>query len=399
MNHEDRFDEAIRSIREAPIDPAVEAAAAARVRERLAAHEPIRGCAGFQALIPAYLAGGVPADRALLVKDHLHECVACRRFYDHARGKSAPKVAEIPARRAAGPWRWAIAAAATLTVGLAAWEGFNRIPSEERGRATLQSSLGTVLLVDGHEVRPLKSGEVIPAGASIRTPKDATALVRLADGSLIESRQRSEFSVAATRRDLNVQLARGSLIVEAAKQRSGHLYVTPRDCRVAVTGTVFSVSSGVKGSRVSVVEGQVEVEHDGAGRVLRPGQQYATSDSMRLVSVRDDIAWSARFTQHVALMQEVAVLGKAMEQVSQPAPRYSSKLMDMLPADTAVYASIPNLGRSLEDALRVFRQRLAESPVLRQWWQKEVETGSGPSPEDLVVKIRRVSDYLGDEIV
>jgi len=399
MNHEDRFDEAVRSIGETPIDPAVEAAAAARVRANLAAHEPIRGCAGFQALIPAYVAGDVPADRALLVKDHLHECVACRRFHDHARGKSAPKVAEMPVRRVAGPWRWAIAAAATVTVGLAAWEGFNRIPSEERARATLQSSQGAVLLVDDREVRPLTPGDVIPAGASIRTSKDATALVRLADGSLIESRERSEFSVAATRRDLNVQLARGSLIVEAAKQRSGHLYVTPRDCRVAVTGTVFSVSSGVKGSRVSVVEGQVEVEHAGSDRVLRPGQQYATSDSMGAVSVRDDIAWSARFTQHVALMQEVAVLGKAMEQLSQPARRYSSKLIDMLPADTAVYASIPNLGRSLEDALRVFRQRLAESPVLRQWWEKEVETGSGPSPEDLVVKIRRVSDYLGDEIV
>ena len=37
------------------------------------------------------------------------------------------------------------------------------------------------------------------------------------------------------------------------KRTSGHLYVKTPDCRVAVTGTVFSVDSGMKGSRVAVL--------------------------------------------------------------------------------------------------------------------------------------------------
>ena len=71
------------------------------------AHAPAaHRCADFQALIPEFKAGRLPEARALLVKDHLHECVACRRVYEG-------RVVAMPAprrRRAAstippaGPW-------------------------------------------------------------------------------------------------------------------------------------------------------------------------------------------------------------------------------------------------------------------------------------------------------
>ena len=109
---------------------------------------------------------------------------------------------------------------------------------------------------------PLKLGDVLTLeeGEGIRTAKDSTAMLALADSSRVEMRERSQLAVLernhlfpGRRADGRLALERGSIIVEASEQGSGHLYVDTRDCQVAVTGTVFSVSHGMKGSRVSVV--------------------------------------------------------------------------------------------------------------------------------------------------
>ena len=73
-----------------------------------------------------------------------------------------------------------------------------------------------------------------------------------------------------------MHLARGPIIVRAAKRRTGHLYVASGDSRVAVTGTLFSVNRGAKGTRVSVMEGEVIVEHGHRDNVLHAGDQLAT---------------------------------------------------------------------------------------------------------------------------
>src|SRR5207244_13211589 len=103
-------------------------------------------------------------------------------------------------------------------------------------------------------------------GVELRTAKDSEAMLQLRDGSVVELRERSGFSTTQTASDLTIRLERGSVIVQAAKRSAGHLYVATADCRVAVTGTVFSVSSGVKGSRVSVIEGEVRVSQNGASQ-------------------------------------------------------------------------------------------------------------------------------------
>ena len=71
------LEQAISEIQGEALDPALIEAAAGRVRQRLAQHATLHTCADFQALIPDYRAGTLSPARALLLKDHTHECVAC----------------------------------------------------------------------------------------------------------------------------------------------------------------------------------------------------------------------------------------------------------------------------------------------------------------------------------
>src|SRR5204863_6247073 len=112
-------------------------------------------------------------------------------------------------------------------------------------------------------------------------------------------KDRSEFSIDQTLRGTTIHLNRGSVIVEAAKQK-GHLYVDTGDSLVSVTGTTFSVNAGTKGSRVSVIEGEVHLDRHGTDKVLRAGEQATTNASIEPVPVKDEVSWSrnaAHYTQ------------------------------------------------------------------------------------------------------
>src|SRR6185312_7537793 len=125
------------------------------------------------------------------------------------------------------------------------------------------------------------TGAAIAEGEEIRTAKGSTAMVRMTDGSRIEMGERAGLSLDAARKGNTIQLERGRIIVQAAKQRPRHLYVATRDA--LVTGTIFSVNSGTKGSRVSVVEGEVHVGQGAKDTVLHPGGQVATSASVEAI--------------------------------------------------------------------------------------------------------------------
>jgi ferric-dicitrate binding protein FerR (iron transport regulator) len=110
-----------------------------------------------------------------------------------------------------------------------------------------------------------------------------------------------------------------------------------------VTGTVF-VNSGTKGSRVSVLHGQVVVDHSGEKKVLGAGEQMATHQSIAQVPVRDEISWSRDAGRYAKLLQESARVGASIDSaVAMPEVRYSTRLLDLMPAGTILYAGIPNI--------------------------------------------------------
>jgi hypothetical protein len=386
-----RLEQAVTEIRNAEPEPAVVAAAADRVWARLAAAQKgdhIRGCADFQALMPEHRAGRLPAARATLLKDHLHECVACRHVYE---GRVVTMPTPMQARRGGNSFRWAAAAGILLAAGFSVWFAVDQYGGRS-GRAFVQTVNGTLYEVTAEgNLRSLASGQELPDGVEVRTAKDSDAMLQLRDGSVIELRERSGFSTSGTTADLTVRLTRGSIIVQAAKRRTGHLYVATTDCRVAVTGTVFSVVSGVKGSRVSVVEGEVHVSQENQDHVLHPGDQIVTSPTMEPQSVRDDVGWSRNRER---LIQQLDKLRTGIQQIHLPALRYSSRLLDRLPASTVVFASIPNLGQYLAETQGVFAQNLEQSPELREWWNSRA---AGLQP--VIDKLRAASEYLGEEIV
>jgi len=99
-------------------------------------------------------------------------------------------------------------------------------------------------------------------------------------------------------------------------------------------------------------------------RVLKPGSQATTSARVRPVALKDEVEWSARRDQHMALLAGVAMLQKKLAALPAAEKRYESPFLDRLPAGTVMYAAMPNLSGNLGQALDRVRERLASDPQL-----------------------------------
>src|SRR5262249_21616082 len=156
---------------------------------------------------------------------------------------------------------------------------------------------------------------------------------------------------------------RGSILVEAAKQDSGHLFVDTGDSLVSVTGTVFSVNSGTKGSRVSVIDGEVHMDHAGNERVLRAGQQATTNPAIEIIPVKDAVAWSRHSAKYAARLASLAAIGAELSKVPRPGVRNSTHLLDLMPEGTVVYAALPNLTQTISESHRILQERISQNPA------------------------------------
>lgn len=415
------IDKTMNGVRDEHLDPRAVDGSASRVWARIAteqntstaadrttvAAEHINSCADFQSLIPSYLRRELSPARTLLLEDHSQECIPCRKALKEARtGRTAAAMrATVKPASSSGvnftSWRWAVAASIAIAVAVGALFFSKLMPSGGTLAATVESTSGAIYRVTDAGTLAMAVGEEIGKGVRVRTAKDSGAVVRLADGSRVEMRERAEFSISENGGGVTLHLDRGDVIVEAAKQGAGHLFVATPDSLVSVKGTIFAVGSGTKGSRVSVVEGEVHVNHAGADKVLLPGDQTTTGASLRPVSVKDDIAWSRNATRYAKMVTELAALRKDIAaQVPHPGVRYSSRFLDLAPEGTVFYAALPNLATTLGESHRIMQERIAQNPALSEWMKgQEGSVAHGPGLNEAMARVREFGEYLGDEIV
>ncbi len=402
------IDDATAEIRGQRLDEISERQATDRVWKKLqtelGGHKPLTGCDDFQAEIPAYLAGTLPEARALLVGDHTRGCVPCRRVLMAARSGEQP---EIQRRRHTGPssaMRILIRVAAAVLLIAGGFVGFRSVgdfAADRRLQASVQAVSGSLQMVDGDASISVESGRAFGSRQVLRTAKGSSAFLQLADGSLIEMDERSQLALHASRRGTTIDLARGNIIVHAAEQHDGQLFVDTSDCQVAVKGTIFAVNHGIKGSRVSVIEGEVEVREGTAKALLHPGDQLSTSNRLRNVPLEEEIGWSRDAERHKALLRELTGLRRVVaDAVDHAPPRTSTELLEIAPGDTMIYAAMPNITEDLDEARAAFDQRLASSEVLGQWWQEQVvATGADQHIEELLDRLQPIGEAIGAEAV
>jgi hypothetical protein len=404
---DDKLENLLSNIRNEHVDDETVARAGERVWKSIAgtpaefAAHTLRTCEDFQRLIPAYVAKQLTPARAMLFEDHVHACVACRHALERARLGEPQRTWRFEGKPRSGRlalrFAFGVAAVAAVTFAVLSWRD-GLLPGQHPVRAAVETVDGSLYQVEGAETRLIPAGYEIRNGDEIRTAKGSRAQVRLLDGSVVEMDERSDLSVSRGWKGTTIHLDQGQVIVQAAKQRSGRLYVATDDGLVSVKGTIFSINHGTKGSRVAVIEGVVHVDYGDSTTDLQPGQEATSSPAVAKVPIQNDIAWSRNAAKYLALLGDFAILQKQFAAIPSPGLRYSSDLLPYVPEHTVVYAAIPNLTNTLGEASRLFEDRLQQSPELRNWWAQQ-QKGNGPKLQDTLDQFKTFSSYLGDEIV
>jgi uncharacterized protein (TIGR03435 family) len=221
----------------------------------------------------------------------------------------------------------------------------------------------------------------------------AGGVLTLRDESRVEIRSLSEVLLERADDGVRIRLGKGTIIVNAAKQRNGHLYVQTKDMTVSVVGTVFVVNAEEAGSRVAVLEGEVQVQQGPTEKQLRSGEQVSTSLSMELPTVKDEVSWSRHAVEHLALLDQTRTGGTRAATHVYPEPewqraagsRMSFEDASVRPSDSRDPGSFPltidNVYRSTGGFFKAsfplryyieFAFKLSLTPEQREAWLSQV---------------------------
>jgi uncharacterized protein (TIGR03435 family) len=252
--------------------------------------------------------------RRLLTRhnDGLRGAFASQDVAENERAASRPFIAPRPVWAAAG-------AIAMIAIGVSI--AFLPITAV----AKVASAEGGLHRVVGAKLQSLEVDDAIRIGDVIRSNGGSGGSLVLTDGSRIEMRTKSELVLEQATDGVRIQLHTGGIVVGAAKQREGQLYVQTRDFTVVpVLGTVSLVSAEAEGSRVAVIEGEVHVEQGPIEQKLRSGEQTASNPLMAQPPVSQEVAWSRQAEVHIAALKQKLEVIMPTLQLVMPTNRWES---------------------------------------------------------------------------
>jgi uncharacterized protein (TIGR03435 family) len=240
--------------------------------------------------------------------------------------------------RRKAPARWMqFAAAAVLVMAAAVGSGIVWRPADD--------ALYRIVEGDVHVGDPPSLMRSFGGTGTIRSNGGGGAVLALTDGSRIEMRSHSELSFERADDGVRLRLASGGIIVNAAKQRTGHLYVQTKDMTVSVVGTVFVVNADNEGSRVAVIEGEVRVQQGATETKLRPGEHVASGSNTETFTVASELAWSRRAAELTALLQRQSTVEQWPVAVAPPqAPKEPRVAFEVVSIRSAAAAPPPAQG-------------------------------------------------------
>ncbi len=113
--------------------------------------------------------------------------------------------------------------------------------------------------------------------------------------------------------------------------------------------------------------------------------------------IGEEIGWSRNAE---AMLKELQTFGQDFaSRTERESMRHTSKLVGLVPADTLVFASLPNVSQHFKDSYALFRQRVSENTVLSGWWQQSQSDTSRMNLDEMANRFAEVGAYLGSEVI
>ena len=398
------LDLALAAVREDMPPAGSDTAAAQRVARALGLPSSAAQLTDYETLIPDYLAGTLNEAQGLLFEEELRTSIPLRRALaaarrgegaDHGSPTGLAKGGREPNPRSGRHvprWIYALAAAIAVAIGTGLILPTLNQPDPVR-IARVETVDKLVLRQVGTRWQPLAQNEWIDAGQRLATKQNGTAVLEFEDGSRVEVAPRSLLRLTQERGGSRIRVDQGGVIVQVAPQRDGTFDVVTDDLLVSVVGTTLGVGHGTKGSRVSVIEGEVEVHHDGKTTSLQAGDQYGTGKTTAM-AVEETVAWSRDAERYSELLGAYADFQREIGDALTAGNRHSTRLLELVPVETSVYVAVPNAPATIAEAYAAvvaFHDRLpaGEFPAL----ESPAQVGQ------VVGALGEVGDYLGPETV